>query len=1010
MELPLRSLGSAVTLSQFVVAVRQAQDTRCTARAEEPAADSATFPLPAGTASLVSLHALDPDSPLYSVAMKLVLTGPLDPNRLRAAVTALVRRHEALGLTFLLVEGHITARIAADPVVDYEVIDASGPDGTAARLIRGITLRPLDLERSPLRVRLVAESAQRHHLILVVHHAVCDGLSVRILQRDLLTLYRDGSDAALPRLEAGVAELARREAWLTPERQAELAGRWRGRLAGAPDVLRLPMEGGRPARPSLRGRRAELRVPADLHGRVQDLAASLGVSVFSVLLGALASMLRRYGGQPDIVIGIPVAGRADPDSQDVVANLARMIPIRLTVADRTAAADLVIGAQEAILSAREDADLAFAAIVEAVRPRRAASHHPLFQVALTLLTGSDERVEVPGLDITRHDLDTATSKFDMTWLLQEADGALEGHVEYASDLFPLVLVEQMAGNLTAILDAMARHSATTVERLALFSGPERRRLLDELHGGTDGEWLAIGDLVQRHAAERPDHPALWHEGRETSYGELDAAANRLAARLAAARIGPEDVVGVCVERSPAQLISVLAVLKAGAGYLPLDPAGPAERLTGIVAASGAVCVLATAASRAMLPTLRPGLTVLDIDDRADTGTAAAPASRPAASQLACVSYACDATGQGKGIQLTHAGLANLVKSTGLAFGLGQDTRVLQLGALDCDAAVWATFTALSWGATLCLAPANVAGDDRCVEEAIRACGATLVYLPPALLSVVDPGRVPSVRLVVTGGDRISAGLRDRWLARCRLVTAYGATEGTIFDAWQERSSDEPGNDDLPIGRPITNVQLYVLDGALEPVPPGTVGEVYVAGVAAARGYLGRPGLTAGRFVPDPHATRAGMRMYRTGDLVRRELSGQLRWAGRVDRQVKIGGYRVEPGEIEAALLELPGVREVLVTAEAGSSGAARLMAYVAATSSEQPGLERHWRDRMTARLPGHLVPARIFPVPAFPLTADGEVDLAMLSVLARMRRAERRALLARVESAAGTTMTAREQA
>lgn len=1018
-ELPLRSLGPTVTLSQFIDVLLEAKPARRSVSGGEPGPGAETFPLPAGTASLVGLHALDPESPLYSVAVKLVLTGPIDPRRLRPAVAALVRRHEALRLTFPLVDGHITARIGADPLVDYEEIDGSGPAGDGdpghvARLIRGIIRRPLDLERSSLRVRLIRESAHRHHLVLVVHHAVCDGLSVRILLRDLTAIYRDGNDAALPRLEAGVAELARREAsQLTAERRAELAERWRIRLAGAPEILNLPTEGGRPARPSLKGRRAALHVPARLRGQLQEMAASCGASVFGVLFSALAVMLRRYSGQTDLVIGVPIAGRSDPDSQEVVANLARMIPLRLTIDDGASAADLVTHAQQALLSGQEDADLPFAAIVEAARPKRMASHHPVFQVALTLLVGADELAEIPGVGIVRHDLDTGTSKFDLTWLLQEADGALEGYVEYAADLFPGALIEQMIAHLTAILEAMARSSAAKVGWLAMLSGPERRRLRDELHGGTrDSEGLDVHGMVERQAAVRPDHPALWYEGRDTSYGELNAAANRLAARLAAAGIGTEDLVGVCVERSPEQIISVLAVLKSGATYLPLDLASPPERLAYLVGDSKLDCVLVTAASLATVSATQRGLRVIDVSSAGRRGergdgegeAAANPGIRPAASQVAAVIYPPGLAMRPAGVQLTHAGLANLVASSGRDFELGRDTRVAQFASLAAAASIWEIFMALGWGATLCLVPADAAAGDRSVEKAIQACGATLVHLPPVLLSAVDPDRVPSVRLVLTGDDQISAELRDRWLARCRFFVAHGTTEGSVIQTWREISKREISKQEaweLPAARPIANVQLHVLDEALEPVPCGAVGEVYVSGVAVARGYLGRPGLTAGSFLPDPHATEAGKRMYRTGDLARRELSGELRFTGRADRQVRIGGNRVEPAEVEAALRDQLGVREALVTAEAGPAGLAQLVAYVEGAWSEQATLERELRDALMSRLPEHMVPARIFAVPAFPLTADRRVDVAALRVMVTMDRATLQALLSQLESAAG---------
>jgi hypothetical protein len=465
-ELPLRSLGPTVTLNQFVnavLAVRQEASAPA-----EPSRQSHTgvFAVPAGTAALVSLHALNAGSPLYSVAAKLVLSGPVDSGRLRTAVMALVRRHDALRLTFCVEAGSICARVEADPVIDYDEIDGTGSgsyrDASRTRhLIRGITTEPLDLTRSPLRVRLVRESADCHHLVLVVHHAVCDGLSLRILLRDLTILYRDGTEDSLPALEAGVAELARQEnARLTAARRADLTDRWRARLAGAPELLPLPVENGRPPRQSLKGQRIAISIPAKLRGRLRVLAAEHGTSLFSVLSSALAIMLHQCTCQTDIVIGIAVSGRLDSASQDVVANLARMVPLRLLVDDGVQTADLLARAQDALMTAHEDADLPFAAIVQAVQHRRTLSYHPVFQVALTLLTGADEFAEIPGLKIVRQDLDTGTTKFDMSWWLQDSGDVVGGYVEYAAELFSRALMERLSGHFSRVLAALTEQPSS----------------------------------------------------------------------------------------------------------------------------------------------------------------------------------------------------------------------------------------------------------------------------------------------------------------------------------------------------------------------------------------------------------------------------------------------------------------------------------------------------------------------------------------------------------------------
>lgn len=464
-ELPLSSLGSAVTLRQFTDAVAaEGATVEGTAAETATAAEGpapAVFTVPAGTAALVSLHELSAGVPLYSVAVDLVLTGSLDTGRLRSAIAALVRRHDALRLTFSLADGGISARVAAEEDIDYHDVDGRGPGGhpdpeRARQLIRAIAREPLDLKRSVLRVRLVRESGDRHHLVLVTHHAVCDGLSLRILLRDLTVLYRDRTDDALPALEAGTAELARRDAArLTAARRADLTKRWSARLAGAPELLRLPVENGRPKRRSTAGERVAVSVPATVRDRLGRLAADHGISLFSVFCTALAMTLRHYTGQSDIVIGIPVSGRPDPASQEAVANLARMVPLRLLLQDKAGTAGLLAHAHAALTTAHEDSDLPFNDIVRAAGQRRTLSHHPVFQVALTVLAGAGEIADIPGLDIVRHDLDTGTAKFDMSWYLERSGDTLEGYVEYAADLFTRALAEQVSARFTRFLQSLA---------------------------------------------------------------------------------------------------------------------------------------------------------------------------------------------------------------------------------------------------------------------------------------------------------------------------------------------------------------------------------------------------------------------------------------------------------------------------------------------------------------------------------------------------------------------------
>ncbi|WP_225726876.1 MULTISPECIES: amino acid adenylation domain-containing protein [unclassified Nocardia] len=479
--------------------------------------------------------------------------------------------------------------------------------------------------------------------------------------------------------------------------------------------------------------------------------------------------------------------------------------------------------------------------------------------------------------------------------------------------------------------------------------------------------LPVHEMADRWAERTPDAPALWHEGDEISYRQLSVWSNSIAAELIRRGVGAEQLVGVALPRAPEQVAAVLGVLKAGAVYLPLDPAYPAERLEYMVRDSGLRTLLTRGPG---LPGLPPEVTVIDIDDIAPQGYSHVPV-RPA--QLAYVIYTSGTTGRPKGVELTHAGLANVIRASLADFGLDRSARVLQSVPASFDAAVWQLFMGLASGGTLCLAP-DLATADHSIERTMREGRVTMVYLPPALLATIDPAGVPDLRTVITGGDRIPAELRNRWAESVRFFAGYGPTECTIGQTWQEcsvRSASAPS-----IGVPIDGVRLYVLDRDGDPVAVGEVGEVHVGGIAVGRGYRHRPGLTAARFVADPFAP--GARMYRTGDLVRRTADGSMIFVARADQQVKIRGYRIELGEVEAALRAIDGVADAVARTEPGASGLPRLIAYaIAAIPADLV------RNRLRDSLPEHMVPSVVHVVDHFPLTVNGKIDRDALPALIR---------------------------
>ncbi|WP_421106644.1 amino acid adenylation domain-containing protein [Streptomyces sp. NEAU-S77] len=1007
-ELPLRSLTPATRLGDFRRTLREASAEA----ARIPRQPRGTeLPLSPGQEGLYALYRADPANAAYNVPLTLRLDsarsldgadrpdgGPAE-TRIRTALEQLARRHTALRTVFTERDGRAVAAVRERPDPDWHIEDLSGlppeeREERAEALVREVSVAPLDLARSPVRATLIRLTDDSVLLVLVLHHLVCDAWSLRVLVDDLLGLYGggdptgDGTESPLGAVDAAAWERGR----LTDERRERLADFWRQRLDGVPEVLELPADRPRPAVRTFRGARIPVRVPRTVVGALTSYARERGVTLFTALAAGCALTLRRYTGQDDIVLGFPVAGRVRPELDQVVGYLTKTVPLRIRLEDRPGTGTLLTRLHEDIAAAQDHAELPLDAIADAAGVRRAPGVPPLVQCALVLFADGREAVPPPGLRARLMDPGTGTSKFDLNWYLEERDGELAGYVEFSTDLFDAATAERLHGHFVASLRALAaadpRQPATRLpmltaeEQTALLGGAAPRREDGAADGGAEGEadWLPVHRMVEREAAARPDHQALWHAGGGVTYGELNARADALAAALAARGLGPEDLVGVHIGRSPEQMAALLAVLKTGAAYLPLDPAYPAERLAYMARDARLSAVLTRGeapafAVAAQVPEIIDVGAVPDTAPGPDAG--AGPDTGP--DQLAYVIYTSGTTGRPKGVQITHRALANVITASRTDFGIGPEDRVLQVVSFNFDASVWEIFMALACGATLCLGPPDVARAEESIESVIRACGATLMYLPPALLSLVDPAAVPGVRLALTGGDLIPAELRRRWTDRCRFFVAYGPTEGTIVQTWQEHTADLSAT--LPIGRPFDGVRLYVLDAELDPVPVGAVGEVYVGGLAVSRGYRDRPGLTAGAYLPDPYAGRPGARMYRTGDRVRRLPGGELTFVGRTDHQIKVRGYRIEPAEVEAALLKCPGVEAAAVVAEPGPGGRSRLVAY-AVTPPDRPDLLGGVRDALRDTLPDHMVPTRIHRVPTVPLTVNGKVDRAALPALA----------------------------
>ncbi|MGW6916117.1 non-ribosomal peptide synthase/polyketide synthase [Kitasatospora sp. NPDC054939] len=900
-------------------------------------------------------------SATYHMPLALRLSGDLDRAALSAALADVVARHETLRTVFPHTAGVPYQRTLDTAEVAVPLTVRAAGEAEVPALLREAAVRGFDLTSEvPLRAELLAVAPDEHVLLLVMHHIVGDGWSMGPLARDLATAYtaRQGGGApAWPPLPVTYGDYT---LWqhdiLGDEHDADSVfarqvAYWTQALAGLPEQLQLPADRPRPAAMSYGGDLLELRIDAELHTALVELARRSGATLFMVLQAALAALYTRLGAGTDIPIGSPIAGRTDEALDDLVGFFINTLVLRTDTSGDPSFAELLGRVRETALSAYAHQDVPFEHLVEALNPSRSLSHHPLYQTGLVVQNAPGGDFELPGLQVSGVSVLTGTARLDLTFGFAEEhgpDGApagLSGAVEYSTDLFDRSTVEALAARWTRLLAAVAAAPDRPIGGIDLLSAEERSELLPAVEGGAAG--VSLPELFAAQVTATPDAVALVCAGRKLTYRQVNARANRFAHALIARGVGPERVVAVALPRSVESVVAVLGVLKAGAAYLPVDPAYPRARID------------------FMLADARPALLV---DDPAMVVEGEWPETDPVVEldvrHPAYVIYTSGSTGRPKGVLVSHSGVSGLVAAQVERLGVAPGSRVLQFASPSFDASFWDLCSALLSGAALVLAPAEAP------LEALtdRRLGVTHVTLPPSALAAVDSADVTAATLVVAG-EACPPELVERWAPGRRMINAYGPTETTVCATMSDPLS--PGAGVPPIGRAVAGFQVYVLDERLRIVPPGVVGELYVAGPGLARGYLNRPGLTAGRFVACPFGP-AGAQMYRTGDLVRRRSDGELEYVGRADDQVKVRGFRVELGEIEAALAEHPAVAQAAVVARDD-----RLVGYVAARPGTAPrpaGLAAHLRDR----LPDYLVPAVFTVLDALPLTPNGKLDRAAL--------------------------------
>ncbi|WP_411130313.1 non-ribosomal peptide synthase/polyketide synthase [Streptomyces sp. x-19] len=934
--------------------------------------DGGALPLSSPQARMWFAAEHDAASTEYNSGRALRLRGALDTEALRGALDALVARHESLRTTFDTVDGQGVQLVHPAAPLDLPVLDC--PDGGDAldALVQRLLGEPFDLRTGPLlRSTLIRLGGEEHVLVLSMHHIVTDGWSLGVIRRELGELYAGRALAELPVQYADYAVWQRER--LTGRVLEEGLGYWRAQLAEAP-VLELPTDRPRPAERTTRGASCQMVVPAALVARFTEVCQAQGATLFMGLTAAVQLLLSRYSGQQDVVLGTVTAGRERAELQDVVGFFINTLALRARIDERATTDDLLAAVRGTVLDAFTHAEVPFDRVVDAVVTERDPSRNPLVQAAISYekLSGAPAGSTAGGLDWQDHALKSTTAQFDLTLDFGEVGGELLSNIVYNTDLFDESTIRRLSAQLLEILGAMAAAPRTPLRAMPRLTGAEHAEILGGWSDGAEGPaGRVLTEVFAEQVARTPDAVAVVCEDERLSYAELDVRANRLAHALRAHGVGPEVRVGVCLPRGTAPLVALLAVLKAGGIVVPLDPEYPADRLAFMMGDSGLQVLVATGDSReAVAEALVPVLLLEELAEAADPAHDAPPRVALVPQNGAYVFYTSGSTGRPKGIVVPHAGVLRVARDPRLAF-TAEDV-ISQTATLSFDASALEIWSAFTNGATLVVSTARVLS----VEELgglVRAHGVTVLWVTTGLFHEVvdaDVRMLRGLRMVMTGGDVLSPRHFQRVLNEApevRLVAAYGPTETTIFATvhlvdWAEQ---KPA---VPIGTPLGQTRAYVLDAWLRPVPAGVAGELYLAGECVTRGYAGHPALTAGRYVASPYAP--GGRMYRTGDVVRWLPDGQLDFVGRADHQVKVRGFRIEPGEIEIALSSHPDVAQAVVVVREITPGTKRLVAYAAGTGLDQAVLRTH----AAATLPDYMMPTAFVVLDALPLNANGKVD------------------------------------
>ncbi|MGW0943108.1 amino acid adenylation domain-containing protein [Streptomyces sp. NPDC002623] len=948
---------------------------------------------------------LTPGNSAYNIPDVVRIEGPLDAEVLRASLDDIVARHEALRTSFVLDDGERpTQRISADVRVPLPVTDLGDlPEDVRRQRWEELALdesrRPFDLTRAPLlRATLLRVGEEEHILLLTMHHSVSDAWSTGVFVRELGIHYvgRLGlSTEGLPPLPIQYADYA---AWqrqrLDGAERDELVEYWRAQLAGAPQLVEFPPDHPRPAAQSFAGATVPLTLPGPLVKGLQQLGGSQGATLFMTLLAAFTFVLHRFSGERDVVVGSPIAGRTHPDVENLIGVFVNMLALRTDVDPDLSFNALLAQVKEMTLAAYAHQELPFELVVEAVAPERSLGHGQLFQNVLVLQNAPLPPLDLGGLHLEQVPMPAVNAKFDLMIMLRETGDDAVGIVEYATDLFTEETASRIGAHFVTLLNKVVADPDRPLARLDLLSETERAKVTGEWAHGPDGHVGArsLPEMFRERALATPEAIAIRSApdpAAALTFEAVEARSNQLARELRERGVGAESRVAVCAERSPETIVLLLGIMKAGAAYVPLDPAYPRERLRFMLADAEADLVLVAGDHQERLGEGPHTARTVDVDTlwRASAAQATTPLDvRIDSAQPAYVLYTSGSTGVPKGVVGLHGGMLNRLEWMWREFPFQPDDVLCQKTSLNFLDSFWEIFGPLCQGVPIVVLPQSLLMDPPALVAVLAEHRVTRIVLVPSLLrTLLDtvPGladELPGLRLWVSSGEALPADLAGRFLDTLPgrvLLNLYGASEISADVTWHVLTEADVAAGTVPLGRPIAGTSAYLLDDLMQPVPVGVAGDLYIGGPALGRGYAGRPDLTAERFVPSPFPDRTGGLLYRTGDRARFRSDGVIEYVGRSDLQVKVRGFRVEPAEVEQALGAHPSLEQVVVTAEGEV-----LVAYCVAAEGRQTDGEA-LRRHLHGRLPSYMIPTLFVPCPELPLTPSGKVDRRALSGLAR---------------------------